>query len=206
MRVSHLLAAAVLASACAVEAAPPQKPTTSQKAVATDQKSSRPKVNTEALILQDFRARVDKYVELHKQVAKGAPPLKETNDPAQIKTAQDGLAAKIRAARADASPGDILTAEIRNKLRRLMAPELKGQEGRDTKAVLKDDAPAPTDIPFKVNATYPPAAPLPTVPANLLANLPTLAAPLEYRIIGRHLILRDVEANIIVDFMLNAIS
>jgi hypothetical protein len=116
------------------------------------------------------------------------------------------LAARIRVARADAKPGDIFTAEIRNKLRRLLAPELKGEDGQDAKAVLKEDAPSPASIPFKVHAKYPEGAPLPSLPANLLMNLPTIPEPLEYRIIGKHLVMLDTGANIIVDFMLNAIK
>ena len=56
--------------------------------------------------------------------------------------------------------------------RRLLAPELKGEDGRDAKAVLKDDAPAPGSVPFKVNAKYPENQPRPSVPANLLLKLP----------------------------------
>ena len=48
--------------------------------------------------------------------------------------------------------------------------------------------------------------PLATTPANLLANLPQLPMDVEYRIVGRHLLLRDVDANIIVDFIYNALS
>jgi hypothetical protein len=163
-------------------------------------------VNADGAILQDFNDRVKKYVEVHKDAAKGNAKLKETEDPAEITRAQDALAAKIRAARATAKQGDIFTAEIRNKFRRLLAPELKGEDGRDAKEVLKEDAPSPAQIPFKVNAKYPEGAPLPSVPANLLLNLPTLPEPIEYRIIGKHLILLDTGANIIVDFMTNAIK
>ena len=60
-------------------------------------------------------------------------------------------------------------------------------------------------VKFEVNATYPESQPLPTMPPNLLASLPKLPEDLEYRIIGRHLILRDVHANIIVDYIPNAI-
>ena len=56
-----------------------------------------------------------------------------------------------------------------------------------------------------MNAKYPSSAPLPTVPANLLLNLPTLPKELDYRIVNKDLILRDVDADIIVDFMQNAI-
>jgi hypothetical protein len=54
---------------------------------------------------------------------------------------------------------------------------------------------------LKVNAKYPEGAALPTVPANLLATLPQLPEDLEYRIVGKDLILRDVHANVVVDFI-----
>ena len=49
------------------------------------------------------------------------------------------------------------------------------------------------------------AATLPTMPAKLLLNLPTLPKELEYRIVKKDLILRDVKGDIIVDFIPNAI-
>ena len=59
---------------------------------------------------------------------------------------------------------------------------------------------------MKVNATYPDDTPLPTTPPQVLMNLPKLPEQLEYRIIGKNLIIRDVEGNIIVDFVANAIQ
>jgi hypothetical protein len=163
-------------------------------------------VNADGAILQDFNARVKAYLDIHKDAEKGSAKLKETENPAEITQAQETLAARIRSARAGAKQGDIFTAEIRNRFRLLLAPELKGEDGRDAKAVMKEDAPSPASIPFKVNAKYPEGAPLPSVPASLLLNLPTLPEPLEYRIIGKHLVLLDTGANIIVDFIPNAIK
>lgn len=57
----------------------------------------------------------------------------------------------------------------------------------------------------KVNAKYPEAQPLPTVPANLLLNLPPLPEPLEYRIVEKRLILLDSAADLVVDYVPNAI-
>jgi hypothetical protein len=57
-----------------------------------------------------------------------------------------------------------------------------------------------------VNAKYPDSAPLPTVPPNLLAALPKLPEGLEFRIINKDLILLDVDANLIVDFIRAAIQ
>jgi hypothetical protein len=173
-------------------------PTTS---TATDQGTTR--VNPDAAVLADFKTRVDTYLTVRKQAVKDAPPLKETKDPAKIKAAQDAMAVQIRAARANAKHGDVFTPDITAKFRRLLSPELKGDEGRDAKAVIKDDA--PVNVPFKVNAKYPDGAPVPTVPANLLLNLPTLPEPLQYRIIDKHIILLDEDADVIVDYALNVI-
>jgi hypothetical protein len=56
-----------------------------------------------------------------------------------------------------------------------------------------------------VNGDYPSAAPLATVPPMLLAQLPRLPEEVEYRFFDRHLILLDVDANLIVDYIPNAL-
>jgi len=165
---------------------------------------SAPAVNADAATLADFKQRLTKYIELQKDLADDSPPLKETSDPAKIDAAQEVLGAKLRAARKDAMPGDIFTPQVRVLFRRLMYPELKGEDGPETKAAITGDD-GPPKVPLKVNAKYPETQPLPTVPANLLARLPQLPEDVEYRIVGKTLILRDVDANIIVDFMPNAI-
>ena len=178
-----------------------QKPSPS-----TQQKPSpsAPAVNADAATLADYKGRLTKYIELQKDLADDSPPLKETSDPAKIDAAQEVLAAKLRAARMDAKPGDIFTPQTRALFRRLMYPELKGEDGPETKATIAGDD-GPPKVPLKINAKYPESAPLPTVPPNLLARLPQLPEDVEYRIVGKTLILRDVDANIIVDFIPNAI-
>lgn len=161
-------------------------------------------VNEIAALQVDFKNRIDHYMEIRKRAAKDAPPLSETKDPARIKVAEEALAGRIQALRATAEPGDIFTAAIQKTIRQILAPELKGEDGRDTKEILKDDA--PKTVPLKVNTKYPEKATLPTVPSNLLLNLPHLPEELEYRIIGKHLILRDTGADLIVDFIPNVIK
>jgi len=84
-----------------------------------------------------------------------------------------------------------------------MNPQLKGRRGAKTNAAIKDEQ--PSAIRLKVNARYPEAEPLPTVPPNLLASLPNLPEGLEYRVVHDNLILRDMPANLIVDFIPAAI-
>jgi hypothetical protein len=206
------------ASAAAQTAAP--KPPQPKISAATKEKAAEENANPDALVLADFQKRLDAYMAIHKAAAKDAPPLKETNNPAEIKATQDALGAKIRAARATAKAGDIVTAEIQNKFRRLMYPVVtssapQGTAGREVKKDVKEGLKENTEerkeeggkpVVLKVNATYPDDTPLPTTPPQVLMNLPKLPEQLEYRIIGKNLIIRDVEANIIVDFVPNAIQ
>jgi hypothetical protein len=200
--------ACVLGAAPAYAQASPPKP---QISAATKEKAAETNANPDALVLQDFNKRVEAYMTIHKAAAKDSLPIKETKNPGDIKAAQLALAAKIRAARANARVGDILTPEIRNKFRRLVYPELKGTAGRETREELtedvkeKDEGP-PKKVIYKVNAPYPEGNALPTTPPNILAALPPLPEELEYRILEKNLILRDVQANIIVDFIANAIQ
>jgi hypothetical protein len=170
------------------------------------QAASPKKTNPEAELLVDFKKRIDDYMALHNKLEKEAPPLKQTKDPAKIKASQDVLAMKIREARKDAKQGDIFTPEIRQLFRRLMYPEVKGPEGRATKAAITEESHEVKSVPLKVNADYPDKAPLMTVPPNILAALPKLPEDLEYRFVSRNMILLDVHANLIVDIVPNAIQ
>ena len=154
----------------------------------------------DARVLGDFKARVEKYEQLRKKADDSAPPLKETKDAAKIKDAQQGLAERIGAARAGVKPGEIFTPEIAGVFRRLLRPEAKQQQ---TKEAMKEDK--PVVVSFKVNGPYPDKQPVATVPPNVLAALPQLPKDIEYRFIEKHLILRDSRANLIVDYVLNAI-
>jgi len=208
MKVSRCLIAALVTASCGGPLGA-QQPATQKtapapaKTAAPEQPASGSRVNADAAVLADFKARVDKYFALRKDALKGAPQLKETTDADKINAAQKEMSARIRAANASAKHGDVFTPAITAKFRQLLSPELKGDDGRDAKAILKDDA--PVNVPFKVNAKYPDGATVPTVPANLLLNLPTLPEPLQYRIIEKHLILVDADADVIVDYALNVI-
>jgi hypothetical protein len=180
-------------------------PTTSQSHAQEMPKGSS--VNPDAGLVADFKKRVDEYVKLQKDAADEAPvDLKKTPKPGEIAVAEKSLAQKIREARVHAKRGDIFTPATQAMFRRLLRPQLtKGPDAADNKAIIKDDAPEPKEVPFKVNAEYPKEAPLSTVPPDVLLTLPQLPKDVEYRFVGKHLILYDAKANLIIDFMLNAL-
>ena len=165
-----------------------------------------PKVNPDAGLIAAFTEKVNAYDKLRKDLAKDSPPLKETNNPAEIANAEKSLASKIRVARATAKPGDIFTPATEAMFRRLIRPPMvTGPDAKENKAIVKEDAPKPGEVPFKINGEYPKEAPQSTVPPDVLKALPPLPENLQYRIVGKHLILLCVHGNLIIDYMLNAI-
>jgi hypothetical protein len=162
-------------------------------------------VNSDAGLLAEFKKNVDAYNELRKDSEKKAPAMKRTNEPAEIVQSEKAIAEQIRAARANAKPGDIFTPATRAMFRRLLRPTVKGEDGPENKAAIKDDSPKPKDIPFKINGEYPKDEPLSTVPPDVLKALPPLPENLQYRFVGKHLLLYCSRGNLIIDYMLNAI-
>jgi hypothetical protein len=187
----------------------PQTPVTSETAPAPAtpvQKATASPANPDSALLAEFNKRLDNYVKVQRALAKKSPELEETKNPADIKIAQETLAAKVREVRKNAKQGDIFTPPVAAMFKRLMYPELKGAEGRETKQALEEEDGEVAQVNLKVNATWPASEPLTTTPPNILANLPQLPKDVEYRISNkRHLVLRDVDANIIVDFIYNAV-
>jgi hypothetical protein len=180
------------------EATVPEPITPEQKAVASPE-------NPDSAILADFNARLDRFVKTQRALLKQAP-LSEDATPAQIKSRQEMLAAQLRDIRKNAKHGDIFTPPVAALFKRLMYPEVKGSERKETREALEEEDGEVAEVWLKVNAPWPDSEPLTTMPANILGNLPQLPKDVEYRIANkRHLVLRDVDANIIVDFIYNAI-
>ena len=151
-----------------------------------------------------FEERVHSYVALRQSAEKSLPPLAPAEtDAAVIRAHRDALADAVRRARAGAHPGDVFVPAVRPILRAVVEEELRRdpsqlrtiQQGNPAR---EGNAP-PVD--FVVNAAYPEGAPLSTVPPSLLARLPRLPDDLQYRFAGRHLLLVDTRARIVVDFL-----
>jgi hypothetical protein len=161
-------------------------------------------VNQDAVKTQEFENRVAGYVKLHKQAASDLDGLKPTKEPQEITNHEEALAANIREARRNAKQGDIFTPPVAEEFRRLIAITMKGERASHIRASLRHAE--PVRLSLAVNDAYPRAVPLQSTPPTLLLNLPQLPKEMEYRIVGRALVLRDVDANIVVDFIPEAIS
>jgi hypothetical protein len=141
----------------------------------------------------DFSARMWDYSEFRSELEKGLPPLTVTDDPAEIRNAVRSLAKRIRVARAGAKEGDLFTPTISVAFRKALILEMDA----NTWAAIMDDNPG--EFSNEINGTYPEGKPLSTVPPSILAVLPRLPDDIQYRFLGRHLILLDTRANVILD-------
>jgi len=173
-------------------------------AMTPDLAHAHDKANRESPALQDFSRRIADYEKLHQTVQSEIHRLKPTKSAEAIDRYEHRLAHRLREARARAAPGNIFTPEIAAEFRRLTAVTMQGPEAARIRASLQSSAPVRLKE-IRVGYEYPPNAALQTTPPSLLLNLPPLPPDLEYRVVGRTLILRDIDANLIVDFVPNAI-
>jgi len=154
---------------------------------------------SETPLTGDFDKRITAYLDLQKRVTADLPPLKKTDDPVEISGREVAFGAAIRAARTGVPPGDILAPDIAAYFRKVIKEDFRSRTKQE-RELIRDEI--PTFSPA-VNQTYPSDSSLATFPATLLTILPALPEGLEYRLLSNALIIRDVKANIIVDFILD---
>jgi len=162
---------------------------------------SRELPGQDARIVDEFAAKINAYLELQKDTA--APPLKPDNSPEKITSTRHAVSSKVSQARANNRQGEVFTPEIAVYFRKRLAAVLEGPDGERIKASLRRAEPV-KNMKIHVNEPYPSGVPLQSTPPSLLLNLPILPTELEYRIVGDKLILRDAQANLVVDFIPHA--
>ena len=145
----------------------------------------------------DFRTGVERYVELRTRIEGTMAVLRVTADPAEILGREQVLGAAVQAARPGARQGEIFSAATVTDFRRIIAPDRGRRSAGDQAAIMSEVPPASP----RVNAPYPAMSPLATFPPLLLGTLPRLPDDLEYRFMGRQLIIRDTRTNLVVDYL-----
>ena len=146
----------------------------------------------------DFKKRVDAYLTLRSEITKKHPEVKETGDPAKIHEREKNLGKAIALARVNAKAGDVFGPEMSPYLRKTLEDDWNSRSPADRKAIFAE---LPPGLVLKVNQVYPTNLPLVSSPSKLLAQLPTIPEELEYRLVDRRLLLRDRDANLIVDVL-----
>lgn len=192
IRHAALLCAALAVPVLSAGAAAPRRPQDGQV-----------RVNRDAQLIAEFSQRAAAYADTHRTLERTLPSQPDRPSPEQVDAHQRALARLISRARSEAGPGDLFTRECRAYFRRQIRRALSGPDGADLKGVIMDDNPG--RIQLQINGRYPDDAPVSTMPTQVLAMLPVLPPELEYRFIGDRLILLDVHAHLVVDYIDNAL-
>ena len=167
-------------------------------------KPQAPKKDKLALAFKEFTELVQQYMELRKQLNASLPRLGSRESQEHIVAHQQAFAQKIREARPGAKRGDIFEPEIAEEFRRLIRREFRGPKGPNARKTIRQGNPV-KPFRLRVGDTYPETLPVTTMPPALLLALPQLPEGVAYRIVGRHLVLQDVDARLIVDFIHDAL-
>jgi hypothetical protein len=147
-----------------------------------------------------FHQRVEAYAELHRALA---PPPASATDPIGKLLTREYLASAIRAKRS-ATQGSIFTPEAAALIRELLANAIGEADGERFLTGLNGGVPVLRGLHPTVNETYTMST-LFRVPAEVTRALPPLPAELDYRIAGHDLVLWDIYAGIVVDFIPDAL-
>jgi hypothetical protein len=176
-----------------------------------------PRTDADARGLTEFANKVQAYVALHQKVAAALAKQPDRADPATVAAHQKLLAEGIRKSGPRPAQGHIFVPDIQPFFKRLLASELKGPGTAETrkkvgegnpesaKGLPKDRDVKGEDVSLVPYTSYPPDAPVSTVPPPVLLRMPQLPKELEYRFVGRSLVLRDTMADLIVDFIPGAV-
>jgi hypothetical protein len=201
---TRVLTAAAALTLTAVACTHAGGPTTADQ-VKTPPAAATPQTSggSDAQVVAAFTERVKQYAELHNKLEKTLPPLPKETSPTVIDKHQRALEALLKEHRKTARRGDIFTPDAERMIRRVFAQIFAGAEGAKLKATIMDEN--PTTVKLGVNSRYPDEVPLSTMPPQVLAMLPKLPEHIEYRFIGSRLILLDVHAHTIADYIENAL-
>jgi len=154
-------------------------------------------------VLGVFHERVESYAALHRRLA--PPVMMTTTDPLSKLLTRNYLAAAVRGARREAQQGEIFTPEIATLFRWMLADSIGERDGESFVTALNGHEPVPPGMHPTVNETYS-MLPLYRVPQDVRLGLPPIPAELDYRIAGHDLVLWDIYAGIVVDFVPNALA
>ena len=165
--------------------------------------SGEPTVAITAANLTAFQDRLKQYTKLHEEAVKKLPKPSSESKPDKIEAYQEGLAELIRTARTNAKPGEIFTPDMAVHVRGVIRDEFKGERRRELRENVLEANPKSGAL--RVNYSYPETKELTDMPPTLLLKLPELPKQLRYYFAGRRLLLLDREAQIVIDYVADAL-
>lgn len=159
--------------------------------------------SADAAAMKQFSDAVAVYIALREGLRNEVPGPVKNSSSSELNQASDALAAAIQRARKHADVGSIFTEAVAAVIKRRIAAMVRSEHLGSVLAGIDDDGPA--EPPPQLHARLP-VTQLARMPRALLNMLPPLPKALEYRIVGRYLVLRDVDASLIIDYIPAAVA
>ena len=152
---------------------------------------------------ETFLQRVDAYVRLHREIERLVPPEVVTSDPERLFAPRIAMNREMRKARSLARQGDVFTPGVSVYFRVVIAETLRANGIVDLLATIEEEN--TVFVPPTVNGDYPAGRSVALIPPCLIGALPPLPPEVRYGFIGTDLILWDLHAGLIVDFVPRAV-
>jgi hypothetical protein len=153
------------------------------------------------MLICAFEANVDAYVQLHRRLERTVPPQVYTSDLELLFMSRKAMAIAMRRERPLAKQGDIFSPPIAAMFRQIVEQTLRADRVNWGEFLAEDGMTLPIEV--VVNGDYPAGGPVSTMTPTLLKALPPLPPELQYRFVNLTLVLWDVHAGLIVDFVPN---
>ena len=154
--------------------------------------------------MRQFQERVESYAALHRRFAPPPAAIAST-DPLSKLLSRSYLAAALRSARRFAQQGEIFTPDVATLFRWALADSIGERDGEAFLVELNGGEPMPRGMHPDVNEPYT-MTPLYRLPQEVRLGLPPLPAELDYRIAAHDLVLWDIYAGVVVDFIPNVVT
>lgn len=153
----------------------------------------------ETAAIAQFQVAIADYMRLRQRLRKEITgPVPNSTAPELVR-ASDSLAAAIQRARTGAREGNIFIGPMTLVVKRRVDDVIRRDNLGPILADIDDET--PTVKAPSIHLRFPAASQMATMPPSLLAALPELPKELEYRIVGDFLVLRDVDAALILDYI-----
>jgi hypothetical protein len=154
--------------------------------------------------VDQFDAAIAEYMALRERLREEIAGPVANSTAAKVTDASDALAGAIQRARPNAQIGALFVMPVTPVFKRRIEDAVRRENLGPVLAGIDDEDLKP--VTPKIHLRFPVKEPLATMPPSLLAVLPPIPKALEYRIVGDYLVIRDVDAALILDFIPAAIK
>ena len=158
---------------------------------------------TDLKSIKDFDAEIARYMELRRKLGTEIQSLRPNSTSVEIVNTSDALASAIQRARLRSQARVFFSPPTTVLIKRRIVETIRTEHLVSALARIDDEGPAPNAV--TVYLRFPASSQMATMPPSLLAVLPLLPRELEHRIVGTALVLRDIDAALVLDYIPAAI-